>query len=210
MKRFTAAILVVLLICSALNLTVLASGTSQTRLSVSSAKAEPGDNITVNVSLHNNPGIISACINVSFDSGLTLIGAKNGNVFPSSITFMQPKQLSSGNPITGNCNFAWSGTDIKDKDIKDGIMLIMTFTVSSKAKNGDSYGITVTTRKGDFVDKKLSIVEIGAVESQVTVLSENAEIDSDEISEKSFRSIVDWLKRLIAMIKSLFSKIGKI
>ena len=207
MKRFIATILSILLIFPALNLTILAAGTAPTILSVSSAKAEAGEKVTVNVSLKNNPGIISACINVSFDSGLTLIRAQNGDVFPTSITFTQPKQLTSGNAITGNCNFAWSGTDIKDKDIKDGLMLILTFAVSNKAKNGDSYSITVTTRKGDFVDKNLSVVEIGVAESKVTVLGENAEIDSDENNETALRSILDWLKRLIAMIKALFSKI---
>ena len=210
MKKTVSIFLSLLLVVLSVPISVVANSADAATITFEDVQTAPGGEFEVDLELSNNPGLVSASITLSFDEGLTLIGATNGNALPASIQFIKPKALSNGGEITGSCNFAWSGTDIKDKDIKDGIMLIMTFTVSSKAKNGDSYGITVTTRKGDFVDKKLSIVEIGAVESQVTVLSENAEIDSDEISEKSFRSIVDWLKRLIAMIKSLFSKIGKI
>lgn len=192
-----------------MNLSVLAADTATTKLSVSSAKAEPGENITINVNLKNNPGIISACINVSFDSGLTLIEAKNGDVFPASITFTQPKQLSNGNVITGNCSFAWSGTDINDNDIKDGLMLALTFSVSSEAKDGDSYSISVTARRGDIVDKNLSVINLGSANGKVAVSGEGVATD-EENPETALKSFFDWLKRLISMIKALFSKAVKL
>ena len=83
-----------------------------------SVRGSAGETVLINVYLENNPGIVSACINVSFDNELTLIGAQNGNVFPSSIRFMQPKKLSNGEAITGDCNFVWTGVDIEEKDIK--------------------------------------------------------------------------------------------
>ena len=119
MRKIVSVILGAILLFSMLPMSTFAADLNAVKITVDSADATAGDTISVNVHLENNPGIVSANINVAFDQGLTLVGASNGKVFPASISFIPPKQLSAGGRITGNCNFAWQGADISDVDIKE-------------------------------------------------------------------------------------------
>lgn len=205
MKRIISCLLSLVIVFSAFGIVPISVEAAQPKLTVSSAKADAGKTVTVEVGLKNNPGIVSACVNVAFDDGLTLTDAKNGDAFPSSIQFIKPKQLSNGGKINGNCNFVWSGADIKEKDIKDGIILTLTFSVSAEAKKGQTYNIRITSRKGDIVDKNLSTVEFESVTGTVRVVN-GASDTNIETNNKSFRTLFDWLRRLIMRIKEILSK----
>ena len=207
MKRYISVLLCLILLCSSLHMPVLCASLKSPSLSLDSASAAAGEKISINVYLKNNPGIVSACINVSFDLGLTLIGAKNGNVFPSTIKYLQPKQLSNGGTITGGCNFVWSGVDIDDKDIKDGVLLTLTFALPEIAKSGENYNISVSARKGDIVDKDLSYLEVETAKGVVAIQGEISESGDGETPKNSIGTFIDWLYRLIEKIKALFSKL---
>ena len=170
MRKIVSVILGAILLFSMLPMSTFAADLNAVKITVDSADATAGDTISVNVHLENNPGIVSANINVAFDQGLTLVGASNGKVFPASISFIPPKQLSAGGRITGNCNFAWQGADISDVDIKDGIILTLRFKVDAEAETGDSYNITVSARNNDVVDKDLHIIDINPVTAKITVI----------------------------------------
>ena len=130
-------------------------------LSISSVTGTPGETVTLDVSLADNPGIVSANLKVAFDEGLTLVGAENGDVF-STLTYIPPKQLSSGGQITSSCQFAWTGFDIDDKDIKDGVILSLNFKISEDAEIGDSYNVTISSESGDVIDKNLNAIILTA------------------------------------------------
>ena len=209
MKRLITIMMSVILLCLSLQTTVFATSNSPPNLSVDSLTANAGETVSVSVRLENNPGIIAACFNVAFDSGLTLIGAKTGTVFPSSFSFIMPRQLTSGGQITGDCNFAWQGVSIQDELIKDGVILILTFSVSDNAKNGDVFNISVTSRKGDVIDKNLSKVELGIAKGKITVTNGISEQGDDGEAQNTFVSFFDWLRRLIEQIKEIFSTFVK-
>lgn len=206
MKRTISLLLAMILLCLPMHTTVFAVGKEKPAITLNSVSAEAGDKVKVNVSLKNNPGIISACINISFDSGLTLIDAKNGSAFPSSIQFTKPKQLSNGGQITGNCNFVWSGVDIADRDIKDGVILTLTFSVSEKAKAGNVFNITATSRKSDVIDKNLTAIELKPATGKVTVVGEASELEEPKTTNNPFKFFIDWLRRFIQRIKELLTK----
>ncbi len=126
-------------------------------LFIASVTGAPGETVVVDVSLTKNPGIVSASLKVAFDKGLTLVGATNGDVF-STLTYIPPKQLSTSGQITSSCQFAWTGFDIADKDIKDGIILSLLFKISENAKIGDLYNIIISSESGDVIDKNLNSV----------------------------------------------------
>lgn len=209
LKRLISMILSVMLFCLSLQTTVFAASNGSPKLSVDSLNTNAGETVKVNIYLENNPGIISACINVAFDSGLTLINAKNGNTFPSSLMFITPKQLTNGGQITGDCNFVWQGADIQNKDIKDGVILTLMFSVSENAKRGDAFRISITSRKGDVIDKNLSNVNLGGATGKITVTAGASEPGGDGEHQNTFVSFFDWLRQLIAKIKEIFSKIVK-
>lgn len=170
MKKSLAIILTMMMLLSILPMSVFAEGVNATKLIVDSADAFPGDTFNVDVKVQNNPGIVSANINVAFDENLTLVGATKGDVFPADMSYIPPRQLSTTGRISSSCNFAWSGTDIAAKDIKDGTMVTLTFEVSENAQIGDEYSITVSARKSDIVDKDAQAVEIQPAIGKVSII----------------------------------------
>lgn len=173
-----------------------AAGSSQTKLSISSAKVSPGETFEIKINLENNPGIVSANLKIEFDEGLTLVGATNGDVF-STLTYIPPKQLTSGKHITSSCQFAWMGFDIADKDIKNGTILTLSFKVTETARAGNTYNISVYNEKGNVIDRNLNEISLTA-KGVVEV------IDSGDSDTSPFQSII---QRILDIFKSLIEKL---
>lgn len=168
MKKLISCLLVVLMLVTSLPMATFAEELNQPEIKMDSTEANPGENFDVDITLKNNPGIVSANLKIAFDEGLTLVGATNGDVF-STLTYIPPKQLSSGGSITSGCQFAWSGFDIADKDIKDGTILSLTFELSEYAEIGDTFNISVSNNVGDVIDKDLNKISLSA-QSVVTAV----------------------------------------
>ncbi len=168
MKKYISYILVFLMLITSLPLAVFAEEMNQPKLAIASVDVTPGETFEVNVNLENNPGIVSAGLKLAFDKGLTLVGATNGDVF-STLTYIPPKQLSSGGVITSACQFAWTGFDIADADIKNGSILTLTFELSDEAEIGDTFNISISSEVGDVVDRDLNEYALSA-ESKVTAI----------------------------------------
>lgn len=170
MKRMIAVIMTVIMLFSVLPISTYAEISDTTEFLVDSVDAFPGDTVSVNVKIKNNPGIVSANINVAFDENLTLVGATKGDVFPATMSYIPPKQLSTIGRISSSCNFAWSGTDIDDKDIKDGTLVTLKFEVSQEAQIGDEYKITVSARKSDIVDKNAQPINLASKTGIISII----------------------------------------
>lgn len=170
MKKTLSILLTCIMLLSMLPMATFAAEANSPSLTIDSVDATPGDTASVNINLKNNPGIVAATINVSFDEGLTLVGAANGSVFPPTMQFVPPKQLSTVGSITGSCNFQWNGTDIDDADIKDGVILTLNFRISEDAEIGDVYNVTVSSNEINIVDKNLQTVKLDDVQGKVTII----------------------------------------
>lgn len=154
MKKVISLVMVVLMIISILPMSVFAQGLKQPKIAIESADASPGQTFDVKINLEDNPGIVSVKFKVLFDEGLTLVSATNGDVF-STLTYIPPKQLTSGGKITTSCQFAWTGFDINDSDIKNGTVLTLSFELSDEAEIGEKFNISVSSELGDIVDRDL-------------------------------------------------------
>ena len=163
-------------------------------ISVDSVTANPGNEVSVSIHIINNPGIIAAKINVAFDEGLTLIGTENGNVFPKSMAFTPPRQLSTVRKITGNCNFAWQGVDIAKKDIKDGVILTLHLKVADYIKEGRDYKITVTSRELDIVDRDLRCYKLDDSCGSVRI---NEHVPSLNRLKSLFERLIDFIRKVM-------------
>lgn len=161
MKKTINYIMVLLLLIS-VSITITYAASANPTLSITKpANVKPGDTFEVKVNIKNNPGIVAINLNVAFDEELTLVKAVSGSVF-SKLSFIPPKQLSTTGRIKQSCNFVWQAVDIDDKDIKDGTILTLTFELSDKAKLGSTYGISITSRKNDVIDKNLNVLSLSA------------------------------------------------
>ena len=98
-------------------------------ISVESIKASPGSQITVPVTISNNPGIIYMEFTVSYDDAvLEWTGVTQGE-------FGGQYDLSVGYPIT------WIGSDPRTDMAEDGIIAYLTFNVKADAPNGSTVSL---------------------------------------------------------------------
>ena len=114
-KKLISLFLVFVFIASLIPVDVYATESTNTVIRAETVTASPGTTIDVNISIENSPGILGATISLSYDSGLTLIGAKNGDAF-SALALTTPPSFESP------CNFLWDGLDFSNEDIKDGVI----------------------------------------------------------------------------------------
>ncbi len=132
-------------------------------LVVDSVSAKAGDTVQVAVSLHENPGVLGAVLKLSWEEGLTLTAIENGSAF-SALSLTGSKL-----PRTGNANFNWYATEISDDQVKDGEVLMLTFTVSDTVAAGTNIALEASYVEGDFFDRDKNPVELNIVNGSVTV-----------------------------------------
>ena len=167
MKKFLSVLLAVLLLFGTVPMATFAA--DETKITMDSLNANPGETFDINVNLSDNPGLVIAELNVEFDSGLTLVAAESKGALSDSIfSFTPPGRLANGGVITDSCKFTWYVNTIKDSQIQDGVMLKMTFKLSEDATAGEVYQITVTADKSGTADRNLNPVCLNAT-AKVTV-----------------------------------------
>lgn len=166
MKRLKR--LVSLLVTAALLLALLPTGavavdSATAKISVGDATASPGSTVVVDVSVQNNPGILGATLQISYDEGLTLVGAVAGSAF-SYLTMTKPGRFTSP------CQFVWDGQACTPEDATDGVILSLTFEVAEGIADGVQLGVHVTIPNGDVVDNELNTVDAETSDGNITVI----------------------------------------
>lgn len=137
MKRIFALALALVLCVSLLSVTAMA--TESAYLGVSSAQAQAGQNVTLYVSLGNNPGIMGMQIMIAYDDALLEKVSYEGIGM-------------NGGVWTIVNNAVWdNGSD----DTYNGTILALTFKVKDTAKVGDVANVSVScvagNSKGEYV-----------------------------------------------------------
>ena len=190
-----------LLFALAFLITVFPLGTMQAKavennmptIIVDTVEAVPGSEVTVNVSIKNNPGILGATLTLSFGDGVTLTKATSGdnNAF-SAMVLTKPGKLVSP------CNFVWDGQELTAEDIKDGSLLALTFQVSEEAKSGKTIPIEISY---DLFDQNLSAVQANVTNGGITVKGDTlGDVNGDGIFSLS---VVILLARYLVNLETL-------
>lgn len=130
--------------------TVQLRGSSELSIIAEDTYGKQGETVELTVKLSDNPGITSAVVTVSFDEDLTLVAAESGDVF-SDLAFSMPKQLENGGSISSLARFTWFADTVADENIKDGIILKLTFRIATDAKTDKKCSVTVSGE--ELIDK---------------------------------------------------------
>ena len=164
-KRFISSILVFLMVILSCGVVFATAESSNTKITASSVEVTNASTVDVDIRIENNPGILGAVLSISYDSGLTLIGATSGAAF-SALTMTRPGNYSSP------CNFTWDGIEIDNDDIKDGTILTLTFEVEDTANEGDIYNIFVSGDSDNIIDAELNPVNVSFNSGKITIKPE--------------------------------------
>ena len=129
------------------------SAVSRTMIRAEDATATAGSITEVRLSVQGNPGILGARIEITYPSGLELLGVENGEAF-SALALTPPGSFQSP------CAFVWDGTSLEPGDIRDGTILTLRFKISSNLSEGAKLPISLAFTDGDIVDNNLAAIPL--------------------------------------------------
>jgi hypothetical protein len=182
-------ILCVCIICSCF--AIAANAETECVIRGEKVVSEPNSDVTMNIFIENNPGIGGAELIVAYHEKLTLVKAESGAAF-SALSYTLPSQFKS--PMV----FAWDSLEIADKDIKDGVILTLTFHIAEDA-TGD-LPVNISYESGNIFDKDLKVIDPAVESGCVTAISylpgdadDNKRINTLDVT-KIRRFIVDGRK----------------
>ena len=159
MTRKIMAIMLAVII--ALSTVVIAGASEVPTITVSSANAAPGETVTLNVALSNNPGINTFSFGFDYDeTRLSLTDVELVSGIPGQFTYSKKAVWLNSEDITTNGNF-----------------LTLTFDVLDEAPIGDAY-VAVTYSTGDISNYNEEDVGFQTVNGQVKVIT-----DGDDYGE---------------------------
>lgn len=155
-------------------------------INIKSPSAVPGASVDVNVMIENNPGVLGATLELSFDERLTLTNALQGEAW-DCLTMTKPGRFISP------CKFVWDGQELNENQIHDGVILKLTFDVAKNVPTGTEIPISINYDYGDVVDYNLDFVSLDINNGQITVASETLKdtVAETAVTDKQLIDIVN-------------------
>ena len=162
-KKLLSVFLALLMMLTVFPASMIANAANATTVTVESVNAVPGSNVEVNINVKNNPGILAANFTVTYDKGLTLIDSKSGAAF-SALSMTKPENYNSP------CKFGWDALEIADKDIKDGTILTLTFSVDKGVSANSKLNVKLSYQNGNIIDSDLNDIPVTINNGSVTII----------------------------------------
>ena len=138
---------------------------TQTAICAKDVVSLPGSTVTMNITVNNNPGIVGCEFTLKWDERLTLKEVSSGDAF-SALTFTPPASTTGKT----EANFVWDSMSIDVEDIKDGVILSLTFEVDV-AVNDVVLPITLSYTYGNIQDVNDNPIAVNLTSGSVTVIS---------------------------------------
>lgn len=189
-KRILSFILSIILLFTCIPSSVFAEEEAPVcEIIVDSVSAAPGTMVDVNISVKNNPGILGATFNITWDEGMTLVSSECGEAF-AMLNMTKPNNNKSGG------NYVWYGTDLADSDITDGAILKLSFEVDENINDGSQLDVGISYVDGDVIDKDLELISPRIENGSVTVVSY---LPGDVNGDEKINALdLIWISRYIA------------
>ena len=186
-KTFISLLLAVSLLAGLGAQPVMAAGPG--RLVVSDTKGIAGETITVDVMLENNPGIISAAMQVVYDTEkLELIGVDDKKIMPDSMF----SQDYSSYPYYAS----WVDAVGSGNTYDNGVLMTMAFRVLEDCVPGETE-ISLQVNPGDLFDWDMETKQFVTVSGTVTIQPaakaevENGKMESDPVADDMYSRFAD-------------------
>jgi len=140
-----------------------ATNESAPHFKVESAAGKAGSEVKVVISIKNNPGIITAYLNIGYDATkLQLMGYEDLKLLPDG-SF----SALDANPFKAQ----WDGALLPGNLTVNGDILVLTFKILDGCQVGDVTDVTVTYNPNEVYDFNMDNVKFAVVNGTVTVTS---------------------------------------
>lgn len=150
-------------------------------IAVDTVTANPGETVVVNLSLQNNPGIVSMTLKVSYDATVLTLT----NVEDAGILGAQSHKPQYSNPYT----LAWVNDTATTNFMSNGVIASLEFAVDKSAIVGQKFPITISydAENYDIYNKDVECVDFAITNGSVTVSTVAAEPTPTPLSDFSYR-----------------------
>ena len=176
-KILFALLAVVALLACSLNVFLGVFAEDHAQIIVSSVEAERSSEVTVSVSLANNPGICAMVLSINYDSDLELVDAKDAGLLNGPTLGNNYKT----NPYTAT----WEDSAAASDNSQNGIILNLKFKVKDTAGVGlHPVSVSYSTDPSDMeiYNLALDFVSFDCVSGGVTVVC-NAHVPAAAVQE---------------------------
>ena len=140
-----------------------ANNESAPHFKVESAAGKAGSEVKVVISIRNNPGIITAYLNIGYDNTkLQLMGYEDMKLLPDGS--FSSLEL---NPFKAQ----WDGALLPGNLTANGDILVLTFKILDDCQIGEVIDVTVTYNPSEVYDFNMENVKFAVINGTVTVTS---------------------------------------
>ena len=169
MKKVISILLVIALLATLLPSYLIVSAEvasdNNCQIEIGSVSGKAGDEVSVDVCIKNDPGIIGASLSVNYAEGLTLVDSEKGDAF-NGLTFVKPGRYKNG------CVFTWDAESIDPNDIvSEGVIMTLVFAISETAQSGNILPISISYNEGDIFDSDFDFINPAVVSGSIIVVS---------------------------------------
>lgn len=155
-------------------------------ISVESKTADAGQTVSVDLTLSDNPGIIAARFDLTYDKErLELVKAEDKKLLSGAVF----SQTYRSYPYV----MLWNSATTKNFT-SDGVLATLTFKVADNAKSGNAF-INLSSGAGNIFDVNLKDVDIRINNGSINVINESepeAETDNNDTVTDNESADMDW------------------
>lgn len=193
-KRILPLILSLIMIftMSEVNLSAMAKTTAPT-ITLDSVEAESGQDVSIKVSIENNPGIWGMDLKISYDkTALILTSVENGD-------FFQASEWTKGNLSADVYTLSYEASGFDDITTQSGTLATLNFKVSDTAVTG-AYGVTASYNSGDIINVSFDDVNFDITDGQVIIKAKPVSVTGVSLDKKTLSLNTGDSETLIATV----------
>ena len=166
-------------------------------IALESVVAENGEEVSIKVTVENNPGVWGMDIKISYDKeALTLMSVDNGN-------FYQNSEWTKGNLKGDVYILSYEAGELEDITTTSGTLATLNFKVNDSATVGD-YEVKASYNPGDIINIAFDDLNFKIVNGKITVKENSvSEIENGIRHQKRINNSGGTDVRLISYVEDL-------
>jgi hypothetical protein len=175
--RILPIILSIMVIGSVVPLTTSLMASENGKMSVATAEGKRGETVDINVSIDDNPGIVTMYLNMNYDkTRLKLTEVKNGSVLKDP--------AHGGNLSLVPYSLNWDGSLLTENITENGVIVTLSFEVLSDAPMGDAE-VSITYDTGNIYNMNIEDIAFDITNGKITITHDHVAGEWETTSEPS-------------------------
>lgn len=177
-QKLLALLLTVTMLFSMSAAAISALAASNPTISLEKKEAYVGDEVSIAVSIENNPGIWGMDLRISYDkTAMTLISVENGN-------FYQNSEWTKGNLNADAYTLSYEAGALENISTASGTLAILNFKINENAAPG-TYEIKAEYNAGDIINVSFDELPFDISNGSITVASKPVSVTGISLDKET-------------------------